>query len=167
MKHLILFNFFGLVLLSSFAQTNKEDIDLVQAIYGKEKKAIVYNFIVPTDDAKKAAFQGLYDAYETERKSLGRQRIALLEKYASVYGNMDDKATDDVMMQTMELQKKVDGIITTYYDKIKKSVGLKEAGQFYQIESYLLSATRIYILGNIPFIGELEKAQIPRRSASN
>ena len=167
MKHLILFNFFGLVLLSSFAQTNKEDIDLVQAIYGKEKKAIVYNFIVPTDDAKKTAFQGLYDAYETERKSLGQKRIALLEKYASVYGNMDDKATDDVMMQTMELQKKVDGIITTYYDKIKKSVGLKEAGQFYQIESYLLSATRIYILGNIPFIGELEKAQIPRRSASN
>jgi len=167
MKHLILFNFFGLVLFSSFAQTNKEDIDLVQAIYGKEKKAIVYNFIVPTDDAKKTAFQGLYDAYETERKSLGQKRIALLEKYASVYGNMDDKATDDVMMQTMELQKKVDGIITTYYDKIKKSVGLKEAGQFYQIESYLLSATRIYILGNIPFIGELEKAQIPRRSASN
>ena len=167
MKHLILFNFFGLVLFSSFAQTNKEDIDLVQAIYGKEKKAIVYNFIVPADAAKKTAFQDLYDAYETERKSLGRQRIALLEKYASVYGNMDDKATDDVMMQTMELQKKVDGIITTYYDKIKKSVGLKEAGQFYQIESYLLSATRIYILGNIPFIGELEKAQIPRRSASN
>jgi hypothetical protein len=167
MKHLILFNFFALTLLSSFAQTNKEDIDLVQAIYGKEKKAIVYNFIVPTDDAKKTAFQGLYDAYETERKSLGQKRIALLEKYASVYGNMDDKATDDVMMQTMELQKKVDGIITTYYDKIKKSVGLKEAGQFYQLESYLLSATRIYILGNIPFIGELEKVQIPRRSASN
>jgi hypothetical protein len=166
MKHLILFNFFALVLLSSFAQTNKEDIDLVQAIYGKEKKAIVYNFIVPTDDAKKTAFQGLYDAYETERKSLGQKRIALLEKYASVYGNMDDKATDDVMMQTMELQKKVDGIITTYYDKIKKSVGLKEAGQFYQIESYLLSATRIYILGNIPFIGELEKAQIPRPAAN-
>jgi hypothetical protein len=162
MKHLILFNFFGLILLSSFAQTNKEDIDLVQAIYGKEKKAIVYNFIVPTDDAKKTAFQGLYDAYETERKLLGQKRIALLEKYASVYGNMDDKATDDVMMQTMDLQKKVDGIITTYYDKIKKSVGLKEAGQFYQLESYLLSATRIYILGNIPFIGELEKVQIPR-----
>jgi len=166
MKHLILFNFFGLVLFSSFAQTNKEDIDLVQAIYGKEKKAIVYNFIVPTDSAKTAAFRGLYDAYETERKSLGQQRIALLEKYASVYGNMDDKATDDVMMQTMELQKKVDGIITTYYDKIKKSVGLKEAGQFYQIESYLLSATRIYILGNIPFIGELEKSHVPRRTAN-
>jgi hypothetical protein len=95
-----------------------------------------------------------------------RQRIALLEKYASVYGNMDDKATDDVMMQTMDLQKKVDGIITTYYDKIKKSVGLKEAGQFYQLESYLLSATRIYILGNIPFIGELEKVQIPRRPSN-
>ena len=37
MKRLILFNCFVLALLSSFAHTNKEDIDLVQAIYGKEK----------------------------------------------------------------------------------------------------------------------------------
>ena len=166
MKHSILFSCFSLLFICSFAQSNKEDIDLIQAIYGKEKKAIVESFIVPSDAAKKTAFWTLYDSYEAERKSLGQKRIGLLEKYASVYGNMDDKATDDVMLQTMELQKKIDGIITTYYDKIKKSVGLKEAGQFYQLESYLLSATRIYILSNIPLIGELEKIQVPKSAGS-
>ena len=88
---------------------------------------------------------------------MGQQRIALLEKYANTYGSSDDKSTDEVLQQTMALQKNVDGLITVYYDKIKKSVGVKQAGQFYQIESYLLSATRVYILGKIPFIDELEK----------
>jgi hypothetical protein len=55
----------------------------------------------------------------------------------------------------------VDGLIVTYYNKIKKSVGSKQAAQFYQIEGYLLSATRIYILGSIPFIDELEKIEAP------
>ncbi len=157
MKRLFLLSLGAVCFFSSFGQSNKEDVDMIQAIYGKEKKTIVADFIMPPDSAKKLAFWGLYDAYETERKALGKQRISLLEKYANGYGNMDDKATDDMMKQTMTLQKSVDGLIATYYDKIKKSVGVKQASQFYQIESYLLSATRVYILGNIPFIDELEK----------
>jgi len=157
MKRLLLLGFSTMCFFCAGAQTNKEDIDMIQAIYGKEKKAIVADFIMPPDSAKKIAFWNLYDAYETERKLLGQQRIALLEKYANTYGSTDDKTTDEIMKQTMTLQKNVDGLITTYYDKIKKSVGVKQAGQFYQIESYLLSATRVYILGKIPFIDELEK----------
>ena len=134
---------------------------MIQAIYGKEKKTIVAEFIMPPSDAKKTAFWNLYDKYETERKALGRKRIALLEKYADAYGSMDDKTTDTIMRATMTLQKEVDGLIVNYYGQIKKAVGVKQAAQFYQIEGYLLSATRIYILGNIPFIDELEKMPPP------
>ena len=146
-----------LMSVSVFAQSNKEDVDLIQAIYGKEKKAIVADFIMPPDTAKKAAFWRLYDAYETERKTLGKKRIALLEKYANDYATMNEKSADDIMKQTIALQKSLDGIIALYYDKIKKAVGVTQASQFYQLESYLLSATRVYILGNIPFISKLEK----------
>jgi hypothetical protein len=157
MKSLLLLCFGTMLFFSSFAQSNKEDVDMIQAIYGKEKKAIVSDFIMLPEGAKKTSFWNLYDSYETERKALGRKRIALLEKYANAYGNMDDKTTDGIMTQTMSLHKSVDGIIGTYYGKIKKAVGVKQAAQFYQVETYLLSATRISILDNIPFIGDLEK----------
>jgi hypothetical protein len=146
---------------SSFAQSDKEDIDMVQAMYGKAKKEIVAEFIKMPDSLKAVSFWQLYDSYETERKALGQQRIALLQKYAGAYTSLDDKTTEDIMKETMSLQKRVDGLVITYYDKIKKSVGVLQAGQFYQLESYLLSATRMYILGNIPFIGELEKMAPP------
>ena len=57
------------------AQSNKEDIDLIQAAYGKDKKAIVAEFI-QLEGAKKDAFWKLYDQYETERKTLGKKRPA-------------------------------------------------------------------------------------------
>jgi hypothetical protein len=161
MKHLLLLTIGTLFFISSYAQSNKEDIDMIQSIYGKEKKAIIADFIMPADDAKKDAFWKLYDEYELKRKANGQKRIALLEKYANVYTSMDDKTTDEIMKELLSLQKSVDGLIIEYYNKIKKSVGSKQAAQFYQIEGYLLSATRIYIMGNIPFIGELEKIELP------
>lgn len=162
MKHPLLFCFGIVFFFSSFGQSSKEDVDMIQAMYGKEKKAIVADFIMPPDEAKTKAFWKLYDAYETERKALGHKRVALLEKYADAYSSLDDNTTDDIMKQSMALQKSVDGIIVDYYGKIKKSVGVKQAAQFCQIESYLLSATRIYILGNIPFIDQLEKMPAPK-----
>jgi hypothetical protein len=159
MKHLLLLSIGTLFFLSSYAQSNKEDIDMVQAIYGKEKKAIFADFIMPSDDARKKAFWDLYDKYETERKALGKKRIDMLEKYADNYLTLDDKSTDALIKSMVTQGKAVEGLIDTYYEKIKMAVGTKQAAQFYQLEGYLLSVTRVYILGNIPFIGELEKSE--------
>ena len=106
MKRFLLVVFSSMISLLSLAQSNKEDIDIIQAIYGKEKKAIVADFIMPADDAKTKAFWSLYDAYENERKALGKKRLELLEKYAGIYDLEDDKSTDGVMLETMALQKK-------------------------------------------------------------
>jgi hypothetical protein len=156
MKHLLLLTVGAFIFLSSYAQSNKEDIDIIQAMYGKQKKEIAAEFII-LSDAKKDAFWKIYDEYETERKTLGKKRISLLEKYANAYDTLGDKNTDALVKETIALQKSTDGLIAKYYDKIMKSTGVKPAAQFYQLESYLLSVTRAYIMSNIPFIGELEK----------
>jgi hypothetical protein len=156
MKHLFLLTLGTFIFFSSFAQSNKEDVDMIQAIYGQEKKDIAAEFII-VPDAKKDAFWKMYDDYETERKVLGQQRIKLLEKYANAYDTLSDKSTDAIIKQTMTLQKSTDALIAKYYDKIMKGVGTKPAAQFYQLESYMLNVVRAYIMSNVPFIGELEK----------
>jgi hypothetical protein len=160
MKHLLLLSLGTFIFFSSFAQSDKEDVDMIQAIYGKQKKEIAADFII-LPDAKKDAFWKIYDDYETERKALGKQRISLLEKYADAYDSLNDKSTDAIIKQTMALQKSTDALIGKYYDKIGKEIGVKPAAQFYQLESYLLNVVRAYIMSNIPFIGELEKVPLP------
>ncbi|MFM8914408.1 MAG: hypothetical protein ACKOE6_16045 [Flammeovirgaceae bacterium] len=140
---------------SAFAQSNKEDVDLIQSIFGKEKKAIVSDFI-KLEGAQKDAFWTLYDEYETKRKELGQKRIALLEKYAASYSTIDDATASQIVKETIALGAANDKLIASYHKKMEKAAGAKAAAQFYQIEVYFLSEIRAAILENIPFIGQLD-----------
>lgn len=137
------------------AQSNKEDIDFIQSIYGKEKKTIVADFI-KVEGAQKDAFWKLYDEYEGKRKQLGQKRIALLERYANSYVDIDDATTSQIVKETAALGLETDKLISTYHKKLEKAVGAKPAAQFFQLESYFLSAIRTAIFESIPFIGELK-----------
>lgn len=139
--------------IESNAQSNKEEVDFIQSIFGMEKKAAVARFLGlgPNDP-----FWALYDEYETQRKALGAERIKAIEEYAKVYGSMQDADYDKVVANMNSLKKRNDKLIDTYYKKIKKASGAKVAAQFYQIEEYILSEIRAGILGALPFIGELD-----------
>jgi hypothetical protein len=144
---------FAALFMASFAysQSNKEEVDLVQAAFGMEKKEVVADFVKPSD-AQKAAFWKLYDEYETQRKDLGKQRIALLQEYAAKFLDMNGEQADAWTKKVIELQKKTDNLIVTYYTKIKTATDGVVATQFYQIEGYILTAIRMQVLQNVPFL---------------
>ena len=143
--------------LASFAytQSNKEEVDLMQAAFGMDKKAVVADFVKPSP-AQKDAFWKLYDEYEKQRKKLGKQRIELLKQYADQYLTMTGAQADVWTKKVIELQKKTDNLIATYYTKVKMISDGIVATQFYQIENYILTGIRAQILNNVPF---LEKKQ--------
>jgi hypothetical protein len=140
--------------LTGYAQSNKEDVDFIQSIYGKEKKAIVADFI-QLEEGKKDAFWKLYDEYETKRKELGKKRISLLEQYANEYLTLDDATTSKLIKEVASLGVQTDKLIATYHVKLEKAAGAKPAAQFFQLEIYFLSVIRVGIMENIQFIGEL------------
>ena len=135
----------------AFSQSNKEEIDLIQAAFGKDKKAIVAEFVKPSP-AQKDAFWKLYDEYETQRKDLGKQRIDLLKQYADQYLKMTSEQADEWTKKVIELQSKTDKLIATYYTKVKDVSDGIVATQFYQIENYILAIIRMQILQKVPFI---------------
>ena len=139
--------------LASFAwaQSNKEEVDLLQAAFGMEKKQVVANFVKPSD-TQKDAFWKLYDEYETQRKELGKQRIALLSQYADEYLTMTGEQADAWTKKVIELQKKTDALLNLYYGKVKLISDGIVATQFYQIENYILTTIRMKILQNVPFL---------------
>ena len=100
----------------AYTQSNKEEVDLYQAAFGMDKKAVVADFVQPSA-AQKDVFWKLYDEYETQRKVLGKQRIALLEQYADHYVDMTPVQADAWTVKVIDLQKKTDNLIATYYSK--------------------------------------------------
>jgi len=134
-----------------FAQSNKEEIDLMQAAFGMEKKAVVQYFVEP-GEADKDAFWTLYDEYETERKELGKERIDLLTDYADNYQKMTNEHADEWMTKVISLQGRTDKLLTKYFKKVKKETNPILATKFYQIEGFILTSIRMEVLSEIPFL---------------
>ncbi len=154
MKKVIFMIAFLSLSAAGMAQSNKEEIDLMQSVFGMEKKAFVASFI-ELEGTQGDTFWQLYDEYETERKELGKKRLSLLGKYAESYASLDEATTGEILSEMISLQTGTDKLISSYAKKIKKEVDVKTAAQFYQIEGYILSKIRTEILENIPVIGKV------------
>ena len=131
------------------AQSTKEEVDLMQAAFGMEKKAMMAEF-VKVDASQADAFWKLYDEYETARKVYGQQRIKLFDTYLENYNKLTNETADKWTNEVITLQKNTDKLILTYYNKIKKATNPVVALQFYQVEGYILSGIRLSILEELP-----------------
>jgi hypothetical protein len=137
------------------AQSTKEEVDLMQAAFGMEKKAMMAEF-VKVDASQADAFWKLYDEYETTRKVYGQQRIKLFDTYLENYDKLTNETADSWTKEVITLQKNTDKLLLTYYNKIKKATNPVVALQFYQVEGYILSGIRLSILEDLP-LPELKK----------
>ena len=152
----------SMVLLFSsvaMAQSNKEDVEIIQNMFGKEKKELIQAYMTIPDD-KKAGFWTLYDQYEVDRKKLGKERIALIEAYANDYATLDDKKAGDLMNRKMKWLEDYSKMQKKYYGSMSKQIGGLQASKFFQLEDYLENNIRLYIQENIPFIDELDKTKL-------
>jgi hypothetical protein len=150
MKKVTLLLVFALVAFPLLkAQSNKEEVDLMQAAFGMEKKSMVAEF-VKVDATQKDAFWKIYDEYEAERKILGKQRIDLLNKYAENFDKMTNESADKMAGEIISLSEKTDKMLISYYGKVKKATNPIVAFQFYQVESYILTGIRMFIQEQLP-----------------
>ena len=153
-KSILLFSLL-MACFSVFSQSNLEEIELYQSLFGMEKKAIVSSFISLEGEASDA-FWLQYDEYEAARKANGQKRLQLLSKYANSYLNLDDITTDELVSESMKINKEHSKLISKYYKSMKKAAGSKAAAQFYQLENYFHGVVRTSLMEEIPFIGEFD-----------
>lgn len=145
---------------SSNAQSSfKEDVDVVQSIYGKSKSDLVKQYM-NLSDTQSVAFTKVYDNYEIERKALGQTKFQLLNDYASNYATLTDAKADELAKGILKNNLGYEKLNDKTYNQVKKAVGAINAAKFIQLEVYLQTTIRNEILNSIPFIGELDKTKI-------
>jgi|GEM_PF-1150628 len=156
MKKLIVFGLALIFVSPAVAQINNDEMQMFQTLFGTPKKEIVSEF-VKVEPQNSGRFWQLYDDYEHHRKQLGQKRFVVLNNYVKNYSKLSAAETNEIMEDIILLTTSQDRLIARYYKRIKSSIGILAAAQFYQIEWYLQSQIRTNILENIPMISELEK----------
>lgn len=127
------------------AQTQKEEVDMIQSLFGMQKKEWVSQYI-EVNDAQKTDFWTLYDEYELKRKELGQKKFDLLLKYVNDFGEIKAANAEQFMKDAISLRKKSEKLIDSYYKKIKKKTDPVVGMQFYQIETYISNLIRSEIM---------------------
>jgi hypothetical protein len=141
---------------SGYAQSSTDEINLIQQLYGMEKREILNGFIQFDEDDDKTAFWEVYDEYEALRKEQGQARFKLLEQYVNDYLTMSEAELDGMLAESIKMRAAHEKLVAKYTKKLKKIAGVKQAAQFYQIENYLHGAINTSLAEQIPFIGELD-----------
>ena len=132
------------------AQTNDE---MFNSVFKQEKRAYFSeNMHLKTDEFDK--FWTQYGFFETDRATLGSDRISQLKTYVEKYQTMSNEDADTFMKKWLALDKKEDALRKKYYCKMKKALGAKTAAHFLQLDDYIQTAIKFEILDELPFIGE-------------
>jgi len=73
-KSLLSFIIILFISFSNLAQTTQDEVQLMQSLYGMEKRDIIGEFI-ELNESQEEEFWKIYDEYELKRQEIGKERI--------------------------------------------------------------------------------------------
>lgn len=155
MKKLILVTIIAVVSFAAKAQSNSEEIDLMQSVYGMQKKDLIAKHM-KIEAGKSDLFWQMYDEYEVARKEIGLKRVKNIEKYAETYENLTNEDADALLKASLDVQKSFVSLWEKTYKKMTKSISPVTAAQFIQAEMFFETMVRQELSMDIPLIGEFD-----------
>jgi hypothetical protein len=138
------------------AQMAKDEVQLVQNIWGLEKRAIVSDYMKFTE-VELTKFLPIYDKYVEEGKKLSEERIQIIASYADNYVGLTNEKADELTQRLLKNNAAIDKLQLKYYNLIKKEISAIRAAQFMQLELYMQTMIRAELQNSLPMIGELDK----------
>lgn len=126
-------------------------IEMIRKDVRAERNTIV-DQAMNLEPAEKAKFWDVYGKYDKEIKGVWDERVANILKYADNYENMTDAIADELATKAIDLRSKQLAILKKYYGEMKKVLGPRISGRFYQVETMLENVIGLNLSSQIPLI---------------
>lgn len=154
--------FFSLTLIAIFsgfismAQEFKDELEVIQSVWGKNKKALTQDFLQLTPE-QAAAFGPIYDGYLESRKKITQVRGEAMESFAAKNAQLDDATAKDMVTKLMKNNSNLASLQSKTFKKLSKALSPAKAAQWWQLESYIDAEIRAAILGELPLLEPVKK----------
>lgn len=141
---------------TTFAQDFKDELDVIQSVWGKNKKAMTMDFLKlsPEDAAK---FTPVYDEYLEARKKVSQVRAESLQTFAGKDAQLDDATAQKMVTTLMKNNDNLSKLQSKTFKKLSKALSPAKAAQWWQLESYIDAEIRAAILGELPLLEPIKK----------
>ena len=146
----------GMLLMGSAAaqaQTQSpnlnDDTQMLLSQIQADKAAVVLKSLELTDPEARA-FTPVYDEYQKERKEIAQRQIAELNKFASNYGSMTDKAAGEILKNWFKIQEDKNDLVKKYAKKFEHVLPKTKVLRFVQVENKLETVVDLQAARVIP-----------------
>ncbi|NVJ85267.1 MAG: hypothetical protein HWE15_03130 [Algoriphagus sp.] len=154
MKKISLFIFASLLFTGiSFGQDVNDEITLIQAEFGMEKRQIV-DEVMDLPESIKSGFWSIYQQYEAERQLLARERLLVIDEYLNSYESLDNEIANSLATRILKNDASLAKLHQKYYKKFKKVTSARDAAKFLQLDDYIHNTIRNALQQELPFIDE-------------
>ena len=134
-----------------WAQSIDDEITLIQSAFGMERRALIEGYM---GYDRNAQFWTVYEKYETERRSLIRDRIKTINDYLEKFDNLNDADADAIAKSVIRNNAAIAALHKKYQKQFNKVISPKETAKFLQLDSYIQNTILLAIAESLPFIGE-------------
>jgi hypothetical protein len=154
---LLLFSMLAItVATSTIAQDFKDELDVIQTVWGKNKKALTQDFLQLSAE-ETAKFAPIYDAYLESRKKVTQVRGEALGIFAKTNAQLDDATAKSMVTTLMKNNQHLAKLQSQTFKKLSKALSPAKAAQWWQLESYIDAEIRSAILGELPLLEPVKK----------
>jgi hypothetical protein len=136
-----------------FAQSVDDEITLIQAAFGKDKKMLIDAYM-DLPESVSQSFWNVYQEYEAERQVIGRERIKIINDYLENFSALGNEEADLLAQRSLKNDIALANLHSKYYKKFKKATSALNAAKFIQVDTYIHNTIRNAMQQELPFIGE-------------
>ena len=126
-----------------------DDTQMLLSQIQADKAAVVLKSLELTDPEARA-FTPVYDEYQKERKEIAQRQIAELNKFASNYGSMTDKAAGEILKSWFKIQEDKNDLVKKYAKKFDHVLPKTKVLRFVQVENKLETVVDLQAARVIP-----------------
>jgi hypothetical protein len=124
-------------------------VELLRSDLRTQKVAIITQMMHFTE-AEDTAFWPVHREYELEMSRFNDDRLALIEKYAQVYGKLTSANADELMTRVLDLEARRTALKQKYYTKLKTVVSPLTAARALQVENQIQLLIDLQIAASLP-----------------
>lgn len=121
----------------------------------KDTRAEVTDIISGTmgfsaDEAAK--FWPLYKSYESKRKAIGDEKVALIKDFAAHYDTMQDAKAKELLGRLISIEDKSTAAKRAFIGELQKVLPAKTVARYYQVENRLDLLVNLGLSSELPII---------------
>jgi hypothetical protein len=148
---------FGVSMASAQADAAKQraDVDKLVELVRKDVRADKTDIVAKTmefDAKEAAAFWPVYKQYEAEAKTLGDERLAVIQDLAEHYDSLNDAKAKGLLERSIAIEEKRVALQKKYAEEFMKVLPAKVVARFFQVDSRLNNLINLEVSAQIPLV---------------